>query len=237
MISLHSKIVIAIPTYNERKNVELLIPKILAIIGNCHVLIIDDNSPDGTGAFIRKLNQPNVHLLSRMSKMGLGSAYLDGFRWIMHNIDPDIIIQMDADLSHDIALIPRMVKLVEDGYDLVVASRYIKGGRVEGWPFHRNLISAGANTLARTMLSLKVKDATSGFKAWNKRAIKNLLESKMSGKGYEYQIESLLVASKANMKIAELPYSFVERKVGKSKLTTRDMLNFAVYIFRKAMAG
>ncbi len=230
---------IAIPTYNERKNVELLIPKIFGIMKDCHVLIIDDNSPDGTGEFIQKpeLDQPSIHLLSRKAKMGLGSAYLDGFRWAMSNIDPDIIIQMDADFSHDITLIPEMVKLIEKGYDLVVASRYIKGGRVEGWPFRRKLISGGANRLARTMLHLKVSDTTSGFKAWSKRAIKILLESKMSTKGYEYQIESLQVASRANMKTTELPYTFVERKVGKSKLTTRDMLSFALYILRKAISG
>lgn len=229
-----SKIAITVPTYNELKNIEILIPKIFGSIANCHVLIVDDDSPDGTGEFIQNLNHPNLHLLSRSSKMGLGSAYLDGFRWAMDNIDPDIIIQMDGDLSHDITLIPRMAELIEDGYDLVVGSRYIEGGGIEGWPFHRNMISKGANVLSKVMLDLKVKDTTSGFKAWSKRAIKMLLGSNLSSKGFEYQIESLLVASKANMKTIELPYTFVERKVGKSKLSTKDLIEFALSIIRMA---
>lgn len=231
------KIVITIPTYNERRNVELLIPKLFDAVEGCHVLIVDDNSPDGTGEFIKDLKEPNLHLLSRKAKLGLGSAYLDGFRWVMDKIDPDIIIQMDADFSHNIALLPRMAKMVEDGYDLVVASRYIEGGGVEGWPFHRNMLSKGANALARIMLGLKVKDATSGFKAWSKRAVKNILESHLSSKGFEYQIESLLVTSRANMKTIELPYTFVDRQTEKSKLSTKDMIAFAVSIFRMAARG
>ena len=228
------KTVIAIPTYDERKNIELLIPKLFDTVKDCHVLIVDDNSPDGTGEFIRSLKLPKLHLLSRKSKLGLGSAYLDGFKWIMEKIDPDIIIQMDADFSHDVKLLPKMSKLIEDGYDLVVASRYVEGGGVKGWPFHRDMISKGANSLTRVMLGLKIKDATSGFKAWSKRAIQNILESHLSSKGFEYQIESILVTSRANMKMIEVPYTFVDRQTGKSKLSSKDMMAFALSIFRMA---
>lgn len=232
-----SKTVITIPTYNERKNVELLIPKLFGALKDCHVMIVDDNSPDGTGEFIQSLKLPNLHLLSRKSKLGLGSAYLDGFGWVMKNIDPDIIIQMDADFSHDVSLLPRMAELIDDGYDLVVASRYVEGGGVKGWPLHRDMISRGANFLARNMLGLKVKDATSGFKSWSKRAVQNILESHLSSKGFEYQIESLLVTSRANMKMIEVPYTFVDRQTGKSKLSTKDMIAFAVSIIRMAARG
>ncbi len=225
-----SKVAIVIPTYNERANIGILIPKIFEIMKNCHLLIVDDSSPDGTAEFVQNLNQPNLHLLSRGCKMGLGSAYLDGFRWAMEKIDPNIIIQMDADFSHDIALIPKMVELVQDGCDCVVASRYIKNGKIEGWPIHRHMMSKSANTLVRLMLNLKVKDTTSGFKAWSKRAINTIISSNLSSKAFEYQIESLLVASKANMKIVELPYTFVERKVGKSKLTSRDVMAFFISV-------
>ena len=231
------KTVITIPTYDERKNVELLIPKLFDALKDCHVLIVDDNSPDGTGEFIQSLKLPNLHLLSRKSKLGLGSAYLDGFKWIMEKIDPDIIIQMDADFSHDVKLLPKMTKLIEDGYDLVVASRYVEGGGVQGWPFHRNMISKGANSLTRVMLGLKVNDATSGFKAWSKRAIQNILESHLSSKGFEYQIESILVTTRVNMKMIEIPHTFVDRQTGKSKLSSKDMLAFAVSIFRMAARG
>jgi dolichol-phosphate mannosyltransferase len=231
------KTVVIIPTYNERRNVELLIPKLFDSIKDCHVLIVDDNSPDGTGEFLQGLNLPNLHVLSRKSKLGLGSAYLDGFEWVMDNLDPGIVIQMDADFSHDVKLLPKMAKLIEDGYDLVVASRYVEGGGVEGWPVHRDMISKGANSLARMMLGLKVKDATSGFKAWSKRAIVNILESHLSSKGFEYQIESILVTSRASMKIIELPYTFVDRQTGKSKLSTKDMLAFAVSVLRMAGRG
>lgn len=225
-----SKIVIVVPTYNERANIELLIPKIFEIIKECHLLIVDDNSPDGTAEFVKSLNQPNLHLLSRKGKLGLGSAYLDGFRWAIGKIDPDTIVQMDADFSHDITVIPRMVKLVEGGYDCVVASRYVKDGRIEGWPLHRHMISKGANMLVKIMLNLKVKDTTSGFKAWSKRAIDNILLSNLSSKAFEYQIESLLVTSKANMRMIELPFTFVERKVGESKLSGKDIISFLISV-------
>jgi dolichol-phosphate mannosyltransferase len=231
------KTVVIIPTYNERRNVELLIPKLFDSIKDCHVLIVDDNSPDGTGEFLRSLKLPNLHVLSRKAKLGLGSAYLDGFKWVMEKLDPDIVIQMDADFSHDVKLLPKMAKLVEGGYDLVVGSRYVEGGGVEGWPVHRDMISKGANSLARMMLGLKVKDATSGFKAWSKRAIVNILESHLSSKGFEYQIESILVTSRASMKIIEVPYTFVDRQTGKSKLSTKDMLAFAVSVIRMAGRG
>jgi dolichol-phosphate mannosyltransferase len=230
-----SKIVIVVPTYNERANIELLIPKIFETLKECHLLIVDDSSPDGTAEFVKNLNQPNLHLLSRKGKLGLGSAYIDGFRWAMGNIDPDIIVQMDADFSHDIAVIPRMVKLVEDGYDCVVASRYIKDGRIEGWPPHRHMISKGANMLVKIMLNLKVKDTTSGFKAWSKRAIDNILSSNLSSKAFEYQIESLLVTSKAKMRMIELPFTFVERKVGESKLSSKDIISFFISVIGMAM--
>ncbi|MGH9922433.1 MAG: glycosyltransferase, partial [Nitrososphaerales archaeon] len=187
--------------------------------------------------YIHDLRLPNLHLLSRKSKLGLGSAYLDGFRWIVDKIDPDIIIQMDADFSHDISLLPKMKNLIEEGYDLAVASRYVEGGGVKGWPFYRDVMSKGANSLARVMLGLKINDATSGFKAWSKRAIQNILESHLSSKGFEYQIESILVTSRANMKMIEVPYTFIDRQSGKSKLSSKDMLAFAVSIFRMAARG
>jgi dolichol-phosphate mannosyltransferase len=230
-----SKIVIVVPTYNERANIELLIPKIFETLKDCHLLIVDDSSPDGTAEFVKNLNQPNLHLLSRKGKLGLGSAYIDGFRWAMGNIDPDIIVQMDADFSHDIAVIPRMVKFVEDGYDCVVGSRYVKDGRIEGWPPHRHMISKGANMLVKIMLNLKVKDTTSGFKAWSKRAIDNILSSNLSSKAFEYQIESLLVTSKAKMRMIELPFTFVERKVGESKLSSKDIISFFISVIGMAM--
>ncbi len=230
------QVAIVIPTYNEKENITKLIGNVRRAVSDKDVslqfVIVDDNSPDGTADIVNELaiREPNIKLLSRSGKLGLGSAYLHGFNWILNNRNTDltdIVIQMDADLSHPPELIEKMIKpLSNDEADVIVASRYSGGGSSENWPLHRKLISKVANLLSTSLLGIKVKDMTSGYRAFKLNVIRQLLSVQLSGKGYEYQIESLYAASKMGNKIKEIPFLFSNRIGGKSKLTIKDMIAF-----------
>ncbi|MGQ9469857.1 MAG: polyprenol monophosphomannose synthase [Nitrososphaerales archaeon] len=233
-----ARIAILIPTYNERDNIPTLIDEVFRNLSyadhDSHIIVIDDRSPDGTGYLVMKMAEINdhVHLISRAGKYGLGSAYVDGLKWSRSNLSPDIFIQMDADFSHPSYYLPNLVKGILDGYDVVIGSRYVKDGGSISWSWHRKLISRVANLMVRLILRIKEKDATSGFRALNKRAANSLLNFTLSSKGYSYQIESLFLYSKLGLSIKEVPILFFERRKGRTKLSIKEIISFAYFLIR-----
>ena len=254
------QIAIVIPTYNERANIVALIPQIrqatkdivystfggespmsetesttATIRNSIHIIIVDDNSSDGTADAVLTLSEKdnNIHLIKRPGKMGLGSAYKDAFKWINNNLHAEIVVQMDADLSHPPHLLTKMTELVAAGSaDAVIASRYLDKGGTQNWPVHRRLISKGANGLAKSVLGIKVNDITSGYRAYNVSSVRDFLSSNLSSSGYEYQIEVLHILSRLDKKIVEIPFTFANRTEGRSKLGIKDIMHFASTVFK-----
>lgn len=226
------KIAIVIPTYNERKNIKILIPEIFRISKenklSTQVLVVDDNSPDGTANAVKSLmkNYP-VKLIQRSGKLGLGSAYVTGFKKILKT-DADVIFSMDADLSHSPEYIPDFVEEIKQGFHIVIGSRKIKGGKVEGWSFYRKIISWGGNLIGRIVGGIKVKDLTSGYKAYQKKVLQNIDLDEIKSDGYAFQLELLHKILKKKFKVIETPIIFINRKVGKSKLSKKDIIKFLV---------
>ncbi len=227
-----SKALIIIPTYNERENVENLVEKIFQYQKEVHILFVDDNSPDLTAVLIKDLIKKNnqIHLLSRPGKMGLGSAYLEGFKYALKN-GYDFIFEMDADFSHNPMEIPNFLKTIEH-YDLVLGSRYINGVNVINWPIGRLLISYYANMYSRIATGLPVRDATGGFKCFRKEVLQAIDFEKVKSNGYAFQIELSFKAWKKGFKIKEIPIIFVDRFAGESKLS-REIMWEAVFLVWK----
>ncbi len=228
------RVQVIIPTYNERENIGKVLTALDNIIWSTHfewhVLVVDDNSPDGTGDEVKaiSLRKDYLQLLSRKNKGGLGTAYLDGFRFVLPRIDPDIIVQMDSDLSHPVTMISSIIR----GADIVIASRYVRGGGSTDWGWYRKLTSKGANWLARLILGIEVSDATSGYRALNRNAVKVILQAKPQNKGYGYQVESIYLGSKFGLKIEEIPFTFGKRESGSTKLSTLEILSFVNMLLR-----
>ena len=224
------KITMVIPTYNESENLPKLVHDVLALpLEDIHVLIVDDNSPDGTGDIAEKLRvqyNDRVHCLHRAGKLGLGSAYREGFKKAIEE-GADYIGQMDADFSHPIDKIPLMVKELEHA-DLVIGSRYVKGGSLdENWPFYRKWLSGFGNAYARVILSLPNRDVTGGFKLWKKETLQAMPMDTIKSNGYVFQVEMNYVASKMGFKIVEIPIYFQERTMGKSKMNMKISMEAA----------
>jgi len=226
------KIAIAIPIYNEKENILQLVKSLRRLSDQQHwpvdLVIVDDNSPDGSADAILSTfkNSDAIHIIKRPRKMGLGSAYIDAFNFILRNLEPDIVIQMDADFSHPPELIPEMITKIVSGNDLVIASRYVKNGGVENWTTSRKIISKGANTLFKLLLGSKINDVTSGYRAFRFETLKELMKINLSSKGYEFQIEVIYQISQITNKIYEVPFTFKDRKKGKSKLSMSDIIHF-----------
>ena len=224
------KITMVIPTYNESENLPKLVDEVLSLpLDDIHILIVDDNSPDGTGDLAETLREKyngRIHCLHRAGKMGLGSAYREGFRKAMEE-GADYIGQMDADFSHPIDKIPLMAKELENA-DLVIGSRYVKGGKLdENWPFYRKWLSAFGNAYARTILGLPNHDVTGGFKLWKKETLQAMPMDTIKSNGYVFQVEMNYVASKMGFKIVEIPIYFQERTMGKSKMNMKISIEAA----------
>jgi dolichol-phosphate mannosyltransferase len=232
-----SSVCVVVPTYNESENVLKLVKEVRAAgIQGLTLLIVDDSSPDGTGDAVRGLStrEPWVRLLSRKGKMGIGSAYQDGFREALSTTQASVVVEMDADLQHPPSAVPSLVRAVEEGADVAVGSRYVRGGSVTGWSLWRRGVSKGANLYARTMLGLPVKDSTSGFRAYTRAAAEAVSEAALPAKGFEFQVASLHLL-KTSMKIVEVPYSFSARAAGTSKLGMADMARFFFSVLRFAL--
>ncbi|MFH1598389.1 MAG: polyprenol monophosphomannose synthase [Patescibacteria group bacterium] len=224
---------VILPTYNERKNIEELISKILALaIPGLQILVVDDGSPDGTGQLVEqfKQNEPKLHILHRQAKQGLGPAYLAGFRYVLDQ-GVDYIMEMDADFSHDPKYIPQLL-LAAKQYDVVLGSRYIHGGGVRNWGLSRRLISQFGNLYARAILLSPVKDLTGGFKCFNKKVLESLDLDNVESLGYNFQIELTYKTLKKGFTIKEIPIIFTERKGGKSKFNMGIVLESFIKVIQ-----
>jgi len=213
---------VIIPTYNERENIARIVPLALEQDAQLDVLVVDDGSPDGTGALADEIasSEPRVHVLHRAGKLGLGTAYLEGFRWGIER-GYDWLFEMDADFSHDPAHLPQFIEALAD-YDLVLGSRYLEGRvTVINWPMGRLLLSYFANVYARVVTGLPVADATGGFKAFRRVVLENIELHKVESEGYAFQIEMSFRAWKKGFRIGEIPIVFVDRTLGESKMSKR----------------
>ena len=226
------KTLIVTPTFNERKNIGELVEKLFTINSNYHILVVDDSSPDGTSDMVNELknNYPNIHLMSRSEKLGLGTAYIEGFKYALEK-DFDCVVQMDADMSHNPDDVPRLIAAI-DANDLVLGSRYYDGVNVVNWPIRRLIISYSANLYSRIVTRLPVKDATGGFKCWRREVLKAIDLDSIKSQGYSFQIEMTFRAWLKGYRIKEIPIIFVDRTVGESKMTRKIMLEAAIMIFR-----
>lgn len=230
---------ICLPTYNERDNLPLLLDAVFAVVPDVHVLVIDDNSPDGTGqlADARAAIDPRVHVLHRERKEGLGRAYIAGFRWALAR-DYELIFEMDCDFSHQPKYLPDFLARAET-CDLVLGSRYIPGGGTEDWSWQRQAISRGGNTYARLILGLPYKDLTGGFKCFHRRVLETLPLDQIVSNGYVFQIELTWRAVLAGFAIGEVPIQFPDRTRGQSKMhgaIVREAI-LRVWQLRKLKAG
>jgi dolichol-phosphate mannosyltransferase len=213
------RVAVIIPTYNEAENLEPIVARVRSAVPDADVLIADDNSPDGTGDIADKLalTDDHVHVLHRPGKQGLGAAYLAGFGWALDR-GYGAMVEMDADGSHDPAGLPSLLAALEDA-DLVVGSRWVKGGTVRNWPRSRELLSRGGNAYARVMLGLSVHDATGGYRAYRAATLNDIALHTVTSQGYCFQIDLTLRAARARKKIVEVPITFTERTHGSSKMS------------------
>jgi dolichol-phosphate mannosyltransferase len=220
------------PTYNEADNIEKFIGQVLSQTPDIEILIVDDNSPDGTGNIVEKLkaSNPRVHLLRRAGKMGLGTAYVEGFRFAIKN-GYDLIFEMDADFSHSPDEVPNILKKMET-YDLVLGSRYTNGVRVVNWPIRRLLLSYSANVYTRVITGLAIKDCTAGFKCFRRKVLESINLDKIKSNGYAFQIEMTFKAWKKGYKVAEHPIIFFERASGVSKMSKSIIYEAAFMVWK-----
>lgn len=223
---------VVIPTYNERENIAELIQRILEM-SRFRVLVVDDNSPDGTAAVIAALaaDEPRVGLLLRPEKRGLGSAYVAGFRRALAE-GAAFICEMDADFSHDPSYLPQLLAAAETRYDLALGSRYVPGGGTTDWGIIRQLISRGGNLYARAILGLPVMDATGGFRCYRRRVLETINLDDIQSNGYAFQIELVYRTMRAGFRIGELPIIFPDRRVGCSKMSRRIVLEALINVWR-----
>jgi dolichol-phosphate mannosyltransferase len=237
------KVGIAIPTLNEKANLQVLIERLLSVFENARIpfraVVVDDNSTDGTGELADGLAEKydNISVIHRPRKLGLGSAYKDAFKFLLDDPEVTVIMEMDADLSHKPEYIPSLLAKIEDGYDVAIGSRYINGGGIDKeWTAMRRFISKSANFLTVMFVGLNVKDATGGFRAYESYALKTIDISKVRTNGYAFQIDMLSQCKKVGCEIAETPIIFYERKHGKSKLARGSILEF-IKTLESAFAG
>lgn len=214
------RVLTVIPTYNEKENLPVVVERLRKAAPEVDILVVDDNSPDGTGQIADDMatKDPQIHVLHRTVKDGLGGAYLAGFDWGLAE-GYEILIEMDADCSHQPEQLPSLVRAVEAGADLAIGSRYVPGGKTKNWPIHRQILSRGANLYTRTILGTKVKDITAGFRAYRRDALRRLNLDGIDSKGYVFQVDLAWRSEQAGLKIVEVPITFVEREIGASKMT------------------
>jgi dolichol-phosphate mannosyltransferase len=218
-----TRALVCMPTYNERENIEHIVPAVLAA-ADVDLLIIDDNSPDGTGSIVRELQTTNdrLHLLSRPGKQGLGPAYVAGFRWGLER-SYDLLIEMDADFSHQPKYLPTMLETLERA-EVAIGSRWVAGGGVQNWGLHRRLISRGGSWYARTILNLPIRDLTAGFVGWRRSVLEAIDLEAVGAKGYVFQIEMKYRASLLGHTVREFPILFPDRVAGDSKMSTKIVI-------------
>jgi len=213
------RVLVIVPTYNEKENLPLIVGRIRAATPDVHILVADDNSPDGTGAIADDLvaADDHVHVMHRKGKEGLGAAYLAGFAWALDK-GYDVVIEMDADGSHQPEELHRLLSALQDA-DLVLGSRYVPGGQVRNWPKSREFLSRGGNTYTRIMLRIPFHDATGGYRAFRASALRALQLDQVASQGYCFQVDLAWRASRMGLRVKEVPITFVERELGASKMS------------------
>ncbi|NEN24936.1 polyprenol monophosphomannose synthase [Cryomorpha ignava] len=219
---MHQGIVI-IPTYKEKGNIKQIIEAVLAQPVDLHILVVDDNSPDGTADIVRELQKTyseSLHLLNRKKKEGLGTAYIAGFKWCLER-EYTYIFEMDADFSHNPTDLPRLLQACLDGADMSIGSRYVKGGEVSNWDYTRILISYFASLYVRSILWIGIKDATAGFVCYHRKVLEAINLDKIEFIGYAFQIEMKYNAILEGFKLVEVPITFIDRQVGQSKMSMK----------------
>ena len=211
---------IVVPTYNERDNVRGIADQLLAALPGTDLLFVDDNSPDGTGELLDEIakEQPRVQVMHRAGKLGLGTAYVEGFTWGLER-GYEYLFEMDADGSHDPAYLAPMLALAEDGADVVIGSRYVPGGGTANWGLGRRLLSKGGSLYARSVLGVDVRDLTAGFICWRRSALEAIDLKTVTSNGYSFQIEMKYRALQKGLRLVETPIVFVDRRVGQSKMS------------------
>lgn len=226
------KTLVIIPTYNELENMSRLLPEVLSKNDEINILIVDDNSPDGTATFVENemKNNNRIHLIKRSSKQGLGTAYIAGFKYALKN-KYDFIFEMDADFSHDPNEIPRFLEEIKDS-DLVLGSRYKNGVNVINWPMRRLLLSWFANIYTRVITGLPVHDATGGFKCFRRKVLEAIDLNRVTSNGYAFQIEMNFKAWKKGFKVKEIPIIFVDRVKGKSKMSRKIVREAVIMVWK-----
>ena len=213
------RVAVIMPTYNERANIEAMVGRVRRAVPGADLLVVDDNSPDGTGEVADKLaaEDSHVHVLHRERKAGLGAAYIAGFHWALDQ-GYGVVVEMDADGSHLPEELPRLLDALA-GADLVLGSRYVPGGTVVNWPKSREMLSRGGNTYARLMLGIKLKDATGGYRAYRADTLRKIALDEVESQGYCFQIDLAMRAIRAGLTVTEVPITFVERVHGTSKMS------------------
>lgn len=216
------KKIVIIPTYNEKENIEKIIRAVFALEGEYHILVIEDGSPDGTAAIVKRLQEEfpeRLFMIERTGKLGLGTAYLTGFKWSVEH-KYDYIFEMDADFSHNPLDVPKLYNACKEGADLAIGSRYCKGISVINWPIGRVIMSYYASVYVRTVLGMEVYDCTAGFKCYKRKVLETLDLDNIRMKGYGFQIEMKYSTYKLGFKIQEVPIIFVDRTEGTSKMSS-----------------
>jgi dolichol-phosphate mannosyltransferase len=229
-----SQTLVIVATYNERENIERLVTEILRHCPDCHVLVVDDNSPDGTGEIARGMAAADdrLEVLGRPGKLGLGTAYLAGFRDALEH-GYERIVTMDADFSHDPVYLPDILqRAATPGVDVVVGSRYVKGGGVVGWGLYRRVLSFGANTFARTVLGLKTHDCTGAYRCYSRSVIEGLSDDPVRSHGYSALIEIMWRCQRAGYRVDEVPITFADRELGQSKVSRAEILRGGTTVLR-----
>lgn len=226
------KAFVVIPTYNEQDNLQRLIEQVLQQDESLQVLVVDDNSPDGTGQLADELAASNrrINVLHRPGKMGLGSAYRDGFRRAME-LGADLLIEMDADFSHDPEILPVFLEKIKD-HDLVIGSRYLNGISVVNWPLRRLMLSYGANWYTRLITGLTIMDCTSGFKCFRRSLIELIDLDRVKSDGYSFQIEMHFKSAELGARICEVPIIFIDRRAGQSKMSKRIVREAVLMVWK-----
>ena len=220
----HGRALVIVPTYNEKENIARLIGRIRALPGDVHVLVVDDNSPDGTGALADALAaaDTSVHVLHRAGKLGLGTAYKAGFAFGLAR-HYQFLCTMDADFSHSPESLPALLTKASSGYDLVVGSRYIPGGAVEGWPTSRKILSSAANLLAHLVLGVSIRDCTAGFRCYQRHVLERIDLDAIFSSGYSFLMEMAFYVQRAGFRCGEVPITFVNRTEGSSKISKSEI--------------
>ncbi len=235
--ALKANTLVVVPTYNESENLTAIVAAIYAALPDTALLIIDDGSPDGTGALADGLRAryPTLDVMHRQGKLGLGTAYVEGFRYALQH-DYDIVFEMDADFSHDPRYLPDLLAAAANA-DLVIGSRYVPGGQTPDWGFSRRLISGFGNVFARTILRLPFRDCTAGFKCYRRAVVEAFDLDAIRLEGYAFQIETVYQAYRKGFRIVEVPIVFPDRKIGTSKMSRDIVAEAFTYVVRRRLGG